>query len=107
VHSLFGVRLRQLMVVVVFITLCLVVVVHRVGALRAKKSRDFLVIVRVHFLNCGIWLDNVQGVGRCIAKGVRHFPITLEVPRLTCKSLRECWVLILNADRRGLWLFGS
>ena len=32
-HSLFGVRLRQLVVVVVFITLCLVVVVHRVGAL--------------------------------------------------------------------------
>jgi hypothetical protein len=54
VHSLFGVRLRQLVVVVVFITLCLVVVVNRVGTLRAKESRDFLVIVRVHFLYSGI-----------------------------------------------------
>jgi hypothetical protein len=44
-----------------------------------------LVVVRVHFL--GIWVNYAQGVSRCIAKGVRHFPIAFIVPRLTCNSL--------------------
>jgi len=80
-HTLLGIGLSQLVVLMKLLSLHFMMVINRVRPLRAKKGWDLLIVTRVHLLGV-LLLAHVQGTRSSIAQGIRHFPFALEVSRI-------------------------